>query len=332
METYPMQRMKFIAALVLACAAVTGAHAGDGPGGYPHKPVRLIVPFLAGGATDLMARSMAQKLAESLGQPVVVDNRAGAGGSIGAEAVANAAKDGYTLLYSTMGVLTINPSLYSNLKYDPVTSFAPVALTHVTSNLLVVNPQLPAKSVAELVALARKKPGSLSFSSAGNGTSSHLSGELFQSIAGVDMQHVPYKGSAAGLPDLIAGRIDMTFDTASNFVEYTKAGKLRALAVTSRMRLSAMPEVQAMAETPGFADYDVSLWLGVLAPAGTSPDIVAYLNRHLVKLMREPAMQASLKPYGIQPLHSSPQEFAKVMDQDRRNWQALVKSANVQAN
>lgn len=327
-----MQRMKFIAALVLACAAVTGAHAGDGPGGYPHKPVRLIVPFLAGGATDLMARSMAQKLAESLGQPVVVDNRAGAGGSIGAEAVANAAKDGYTLLYSTMGVLTINPSLYSNLKYDPVTSFAPVALTHVTSNLLVVNPQLPAKSVAELVALARKKPGSLSFSSAGNGTSSHLSGELFQSIAGVDMQHVPYKGSAAGLPDLIAGRIDMTFDTASNFVEYTKAGKLRALAVTSRARLSAMPEVPAIAETQGFSNYDVSLWLGVLAPAGTAPDIVAYLHRNLVKVMREPAMGAALQPYGIQPLYSTPQEFAKVIDQDRRKWQALVKSANVQAN
>ncbi len=324
--------MKFIAALVLAGVATTLAHAGDGPAGFPSKPIRLIVPFLAGGATDLMARSMAQKLAEALGQPVVVDNRAGAGGSLGAEAVANAAKDGYTLLYSTMGVLTINPSLYSQLKYDPVTSFAPVGLTHVTSNLLVVNPQLPVKSVAELVALARKKPGGLTFSSAGNGTSSHLSGELFQSIAGVDLQHVPYKGSAAGLPDLLAGRIDMTFDTASNFVEYTRSEKLRPLAVTSRMRLSAMPEVPALAETPGFSEYDVSLWLGVLAPAGTSQDLVAFLNRNLVKVMRDPAMQASLKPYGIQPLHSSAQEFAKVIDQDRKKWQAVVKSANVQAN
>lgn len=325
-----MQRMQFIAALALAAAAVTAAHAGDGPGGYPVKPVRLIVPFLAGGATDLMARGMAQKLGEVLGQPVVVENRAGAGGGIGAEAVANAPRNGYTLLYSTMGVLTINPSLYGNLKYDPATSFAPVGLTHVTSNLLVVHPQLPVKSVAELVALARKKPGGLTFSSAGNGTSSHLSGELFKSIAGVDLQHVPYKGSAAGLTDLLAGRIDMTFDTASNFVEYTRNGKLRPLAVTSRARLSALPAVPAMSETPGFSDYDVSLWLGVLAPAGTTPDIVAYLNRALVKVMREPSMEASLKPYGIQPLHSSPQEFAKVIDQDRRKWLSVVKTANVQ--
>ncbi|MET1117004.1 MAG: tripartite tricarboxylate transporter substrate binding protein [Comamonas sp.] len=327
-----MQRMQFIAALALACLAMPAVHAGEGPGGYPSKPIRLIVPFLAGGATDLMARGMAQKLAEALGQPVVVDNRAGAGGSIGAEAVAHAPKDGYTLLYSTMGVLTINPSLYSNLKYDPAKSFAPVGLTHVTSNLLVVNPQLPAKSVAELVALARKKPGSLSFSSAGNGTSSHLSGELFKSIAGVDMQHVPYKGSAAGLSDLLAGRIDMTFDTASNFVEYLKNDKLRALAVTSRARLSALPEVPAMSETSGFSDYDVSLWLGVLAPAGTAPDIIAHLNRNLVKVMREPSMEASLKPYGIQPLHSTVQEFAKVIEQDRRKWLAVVKAANVKAD
>lgn len=327
-----MRRMKFIAGLALASVAATAAHAGEGPGGYPSKPIRLIVPFLAGGATDQMARGMAQKLAEALGQPVVVDNRAGAGGGIGAEAVANAPKDGYTLLYSTMGVLTINPSLYPNLKYDPATSFAPVGLTHVTANLLVVNPQVPAKSVAELVALARGKPGGLTFSSAGNGTSSHLSGELFKSIAGVDMQHVPYKGSSAGLPDLIAGRVDMTFDTASLFGEYTKNGKLRPLAVTSRARLPALPEVPAMAETPGFPDYDVSLWLGVLAPAGTSPELVQYLNRHLVKVMREPAMAASLKPYGIQPLHSSPEEFAKVIAQDRRKWAAVVKSANVRAD
>lgn len=330
-----MQRKTFTAGLVLAALAGLGtaaAHAGNGPGGYPDKPVRLVVPFLAGGATDLMARGMAQKLAEAIGQPVVVDNRAGAGGGIGAEAVATAPRDGYTLLYSTMGVLTINPSLYPNLKYDPDTSFAPVALTHVTSNLLVVNPQLPVKSVADLVALARSKPGALSFSSAGNGTSSHLSGELFKSMARVDMQHVPYKGSSAGLPDLLAGRIDMTFDTASNFVDYTRAGKLRALAVTSRKRSPASPEVPALSETPGFADYDVSLWLGVLAPAGTSAEIVRYLNTQLVKVMQEPAMEASLKPLGIQPLHSSPQEFARTIADDRKKWAAVVKAANVKAD
>ena len=325
-----MQRKTFLSSLMLASLALTSAHAGDGPGGYPDKPVRLIVPFLAGGATDLMARGMAQKLSEAIGQPVVIDNRAGAGGSIGAEAAAAAPKDGHTLLYSTMGVLTINPSLYRNPKYDPVTSFSPVALTHVTSNLLVVNPQVGAKSVAELVALARSKPGTLSFSSAGNGTSSHLSGELFMSVAKVDLLHVPYKGTAAGLPDLLSGRIEMTFDTASNFVDHIKAGKLRPLAVTSRKRLDTMPEVPAMAETPGFTDYDVSLWLGVLVPAGTSPEIVRYLNRRLVTVMREPAMAASLKPLGIQPLYSSPEEFAKVIDQDRRKWSAVVKAVKVQ--
>ncbi|MGO4609918.1 Bug family tripartite tricarboxylate transporter substrate binding protein [Variovorax sp. 2RAF20] len=325
-----MQRKTFLSSLMLASLTLTSAHAGDGPGGYPDKPVRLIVPFLAGGATDLMARGMAQKLSEAIGQPVMIDNRAGAGGSIGAEAAAAAPKDGYTLLYSTMGVLTINPSLYRNLKYEPASSFSPVALTHVTSNLLVVHPQMGMKSIAELVALARSKPGMLSFSSAGNGTSSHLSGELFMSIAKVDLLHVPYKGTAAGLPDLLSGRIQMTFDTASNFVDHIQAGKLRPLAVTSRNRLSAMPEVPAMAETPGFADYDVSLWLGVLAPAGTPPEIVRYLNRHLVKVMREPTMEASLKPLGIQPLHSTPEEFAKLIEQDRRKWAAVVKAANVQ--
>jgi tripartite-type tricarboxylate transporter receptor subunit TctC len=334
-----MRRTTFLAALAapalalaLGALAPAGARAGDGPGGYPDKPIRLVVPFLAGGATDLMARGMAQKLADAVGQPVVVDNRAGAGGGIGAEAVATAPKDGYTLLYSTMGVLTINPSLYRNLKYDPVASFSPVAMTHVTSNLLVVNPQVPAKSVAELVALARGKPDGLAFSSAGNGTSSHLSGELFKSIAGVEMRHVPYKGSAAGLPDLLAGRIDMTFDTASNFVDYTKAGRLRPLAVTSRGRSPALPDVPAMAETPGFADYDVSLWLGVLAPAGTPAGIVDYLHRRLAAVMREPSMEASLRPLGIQPLHGGPQEFARVIAQDRRKWAAVVAVAKVQAD
>jgi len=333
-----MRRKTFTTRLLAAALAAAGlaasgtVWAGDGPGGYPDKPIRLVVPFLAGGATDLMARTMAQKLSDAVGQQVVIDNRAGAGGSIGAEAVATAPKDGYTLLFSTMGVLTINPSLYRNLKYDPATSFAPVAMTHVTSNLLVVNPQLPVKSVAELVAYARSKPGALTFSSSGNGTSSQLSGELFKSIAKVDMQHVPYKGTAAALPDLLAGRVDMTFDTASNFVDYVKTGKLRALAVTSKTRAPNLPEVPTVAEAPGFADYDVSLWLGVLAPAGTAPEVVAWLNSRLVAVMRDPAMDATLKPYGIQPLFSTPQAFAQQIDKDRRKWAAVVKSANVTAD
>lgn len=329
-----MQRhiLLFRATALAWALALTGTavQAGEGPGGYPQRPVKLIVPFLAGGATDLMARSLADKLSHEIGQPVVVDNRAGAGGALGAEVVATAPRDGYTLLYSTMGVLTINPSLYSRLKYDPVASFAPVALTHVTSNLLVVNPSVPARSVGELVALARSKPGELAFSSAGNGTSSHLSGELFQSMARVDLQHVPYKGTAAATSDLLAGRVAMTLDTTSNFVEYVKAGKLRALAVTSRGRTPALPDVPSMSELPGFADFDVSLWCGVLSPAGTPEAIVKFLNQATVKVMSDPAMKAYLAPFGIVPLHSSPREFADTIEKDRRKWAALVKSSGAQ--
>ena len=328
-----MQIRQLAARLALLAFATTGcAWAGNGPGGYPDKPVRLVVPFLAGGATDLMARSLAQKLSLELGQQVIVDNRAGAGGALGAEAVANAPRDGYTLLYSTMGVLTINPSLYASLKYDPATSFAPIALTHVTSNLLVVNPEVPARSVAELVALARNKPGELTFSSAGNGTSSHLSGELFKSMAKVNLLHVPYKGTAAAVGDLLAGRVTMTFDTTSNFVEQVKAGKLRPLAVTSRSRSPVLPDVPSMSELPGFADFDVSLWSGMLAPAGTPEALVKYLNQAAVKVMSEPAMKTYLAPYSIEPLHSSPQEFAGVIEKDRRKWAAVVKSAGVRVD
>jgi tripartite-type tricarboxylate transporter receptor subunit TctC len=264
-----------------------------------------------------------------LGQTIVIDNRAGAGGGIGAAAVATAPKDGYTLLFSTMGVLTINQSLYPTLKYDPVKSFAPVALTHVTSNLLVVNPIVPAKSVTELVALAKAKPGELTFSSSGNGTSSHLSGEMFKSIAKVDVQHVPYKGTSEAMTDLLAGRIAMTFDTTSNFVDYVKGGKLRALAVTSRGRSPALPDVPSMSEIPGFADYDVSLWSGVLAPAGTSRDIVRYLNTNLVKIMSEGSMRDYLAPYGITALHSTPEAFAEQINVDAKRWAAVVKDANI---
>ncbi len=319
-------------ALASALACMTwSAWAGNGPGGYPDKTVRLIVPFPAGGATDLMARSMAQKLAERIGQAVVIDNRAGAGGGIGAEAVASAAKDGYTLLYSTMGVLTLNPSLYRNLRYDPVTSFTPVGMTHVTSNLLVVNRQLPAQSVEELVALARKSPGALTFSSAGNGTSSHLSGELFKSLAGIDIQHVPYKGTSAAMPDLLAGRISMTFDTASNFVDYIKNGQVRPLGVTSHSRSPAMPDLPAISESAGFKAYDVSLWLGVLAPAGTPSAITHWLQQQLAQVMSAPAMADYLKPYGIQPLHGNGTEFAATIARDRQKWAAVIKAAGIQA-
>ena len=314
--------------LSLGLAAVTGlpVQAAD----YPDRPIRLVVPFPAGGATDLMARTMGDKLTQRLGQPIVIDNRAGAGGGVGAEAVARAAPDGYTLLFATMGSLTINPALYKKLRYDPLKDFEPIALTHSTSNLLVVNPAVPVHSVAELIALARQKPGELTFASAGNGTTSHLSGELFKSLAKVELTHVPYKGSAPAMSDFLGGRTSMMFDTASNFVEYVRAGRLRALGLTGRKRSPAMPEVPTIAEAPGMGDYELSLWLGVLAPAGTPKEIVERLHREIDRTMSEPDMVRQMAAAGIDVRLGSPQEFAALIRSDTAKWAEVVKRAGVQ--
>ncbi|MES2189416.1 MAG: tripartite tricarboxylate transporter substrate binding protein [Pseudomonadota bacterium] len=298
--------------------------------GYPEKPIRLVVPFPAGGATDFMARGLGQKLSERLGQAVVIENKAGAGGALGAEAVAGAAPDGYSLLFATMGSLTINPSIYRTLRYDPQKSFEPIGTTHNTANLLVVHPGIKANTVEELLALARKNPGQLTFASAGNGTTSHLSGELFKSIGGVDMVHVPYKGSAPAMSDFLGGRISMMFDTTSNFVEHVKSGKLRALGVTSRKRSSAMPSVPSISETPGMSDYEMSLWLGVLAPAGTPRDVIGKLNAELGKLMSTPEMVKQLSDAGIEVRLSSPAEFAALIRSDTLKWASVIKRSGMQ--
>ncbi len=298
---------------------------------YPEKPIRLVVPFPAGGATDLMARNLSQKLGERLGQPVIVDNRGGAGGSLGAEAVATAVPDGYTLLFATMGSLTINPSIYKTLRYNPLTSFEPVSVTHRTSNLLVVHPSVKATSVAELIALAQRQPAELSFASAGNGTTSHLSGELFKSLARVDMVHVPYKGSAPAMTDFLAGRISMMFDTTSNFVDHVKTGKLRALGVTGRKRSPALPAVASISESPGMAEYDMTLWLGVLAPAGTPKDVITRLHQELAAVMASPEVVKPMADAGIEVLASTPGEFSALIRADLAKWAAVVKRAGLQA-
>lgn len=301
-------------------------------GAYPDRPVKLIVPFPAGGATDLMARSLAQGLGEKLGQTVVVENRGGAGGTIGAEAVASAAPDGYTLLYSTMGVLTINPSLYPKLRYDPQRSFAPVSLTNLTSNLLVVNPDLKVDSVAALAELARQRPGELTFSSSGNGTTSHLAGEMFKTTAHADIRHIPYKGTSGAINDFLAGRISMMIDTSSNFIEQVKQGKVRALAVTSRQRLAALPDVPSMSETPGFEDYEVSLWSGVLAPAGTPRPIIDRLNADIKAVMSAPQMVERMAGYGIQTTHSTPEAFAERIRVDTAKWARIIEQSGARAD
>lgn len=301
-------------------------------GAYPDRPVKLIVPFPAGGATDLMARSLAQGLGEKLGQTVVVENRGGAGGAIGAEAVAGAAPDGYTLLYSTMGVLTINPSLYPKLRYDPQRSFAPVSLTNLTSNLLVVNPALKVDSVAALAEMARQRPGELTFSSSGNGTTSHLAGEMFKTAAHADIRHIPYKGTSGAINDFLAGRISMMIDTSSNFIEQVKQGKVRALAVTSRQRLAALPDVPSMSETPGFEDYEVSLWSGVLAPAGTPRPVIDRLNADIQAVMTSPQMVERMAGYGIQTTHSTPEAFAERIRVDTAKWARIIEQSGARAD
>lgn len=301
-------------------------------GAYPDRPVKLIVPFPAGGATDLMARSLAQGLGEKLGQTVVVENRGGAGGTIGAEAVASAAPDGYTLLYSTMGVLTINPSLYPKLRYDPQRSFAPVSMTNLTSNLLVVNPDLKVNSVAELAELARRRPGELTFSSSGNGTTSHLAGEMFKTAAHADIRHIPYKGTSGAINDFLAGRISMMIDTSSNFIEQVRQGKVRALGVTSRQRLAALPDVPSMSETPGFEDYEVSLWSGVLAPAGTPRPVIDRLNADIKAVMTAPRMVERMAGYGIQTTHSTPEAFAERIRVDTAKWARIIEQSGARAD
>jgi tripartite-type tricarboxylate transporter receptor subunit TctC len=322
-------RRRIALASALCLAAVLPDIALAGP--YPDKPIRLVVPFPAGGATDLMARSMSQKLGERLGQSVIVDNRSGAGGSLGAEAVATAAPDGYTLLFATMGSLTINPSIYKTLRYNPLTSFEPISLTHSTSNLLVVHPSVKATSVAELIALAQSRPGELTFASSGNGTTSHLSGELFKSLAHVDMVHVPYKGSAPAMTDFLGGRISMMFDTTSNFLDHVKTGKLRALGVTGRTRSPTLPAVPSISESPGMGEYDMTLWLGVLAPAGTSKDVISRLHRELGAVMALPEIVKQMADAGIDVRVSSPGEFSALIRADMTKWASVVKRAGLKA-
>ena len=319
-----LDRRQFLA--LVGAAAATPAWAA-----FPDKPLRMIVPFPAGGAADIMARGLAQHLGEALGQQVVIDNRGGAGGTVAVEAVARAPADGYTLLFATMGTQAINPALYAKLRYDPVKDFAPIALTHITPRVLVVGPSIKAQSVAELITLAKSKPGQVSYGSAGNGSSSHLSGALFESMAGVDMVHVPYKGSAPLLTDVLAGRIDVTFDSFTVYEEHIKAGKVRALAVTSARRMGVLPQTPTIAES-GLAGYEVSNWLGLLAPTGTPREVVMALHAATAKAMADAGMRRQLTGLGIEPTMSSPEEFGTLIRNEIPKWARIVKASGAQVD
>jgi tripartite-type tricarboxylate transporter receptor subunit TctC len=298
---------------------------------YPNKPIRLICPFPPGGAVDIASRSVAQALSQQLGQPVTVDNRPGAGGNIGAEIVAKAAPDGYTLLMATSNILAINPALYSKVPFDSLKDFAPVSMVVSLNNVLVLNPNVPYKSVQEVIAAARAQPGKLTYASSGNGTSIHLSGELFKSMAGVDMLHIPYKGSAPAVTDLLAGQVNMMFDNIPSSLPHIKAGKLRALAVTGSKRASSLPDLPTIAEAaiPGYESY---VWFGVVAPAGTPPEVIKRLNAELAKAAVTPEFRDRLTGQGYDVLSTSPEQMTASIRSEMAKWGKIVKASGAKVD
>ena len=296
---------------------------------YPSKTIRLIVPFSPGGGTDFFARVVATKLTQVLGQQVVVDNRAGAGGIIGTDLVAKAAPDGYTLLMGHTGTLAINPSLYTKIPYDPVRDFSPVSLVAISPLVLITNPALPVKTVKEFVSLTKRRPGEITFASGGNGTGTHLSAELFKIMAGIDMSHVPYKGTGVALTAGISGEVATLFSTLPPAVSHIRSGgRLRALAVTGSERSQAVPEILTMAES-GLPGYESTLRYGVLLPAGAPDALVTTLRQAISRFMNQPDFAEALARDGAEPLASTPEEFRAVMATEVKKWAAVVKTSGV---
>ena len=298
---------------------------------WPAKPIKWIVPFAPGGTTDILARTIGEKLTVSLGQPVIVENKPGAGGGVGADFTAKSPPDGYTIMGGTISTHAINASLYKSLPYDPVKDFAPITMIVRLPNLLVVNPEIPAKNVTELITLLKANPGKYSFASSGNGTSQHLSGELFKSMAGVDMQHIPYKGSPPALQDVVAGQVAMTFDNITTAWPLAKAGKLRALAVTTAKRSAIAPEIPTLSES-GLTGYEVGSWQGVFAPAGTPPAIVARLNAEIVKIINMPEVKEKLLALGAEPVGNSSEEFGAIVKTEVGKWGEVVKKSGAKVD
>jgi tripartite-type tricarboxylate transporter receptor subunit TctC len=316
---------RFVAALA-AAAAIGVVAPAVAQGTYPTKPVRLVVPFPAGGTTDILARAVAQKLSETWGQPVIVDNRPGAGGNIGSELVAKSPPDGYTLLMGTVGTHAINPSLYAKMPYDHVKDFTPVILVAGVPNVLVVNLSLPVNSVQELIAYGKANPNKLNFASSGNGTSIHLAGELFKTMTGVFMTHFPFQGSNPALLSLMSGDMDVMFDNLPSSLQFIKAGKLRALAVTSAERSSALPDLPTLSES-GLAGFEASSWFGVLAPAGTPRDIVTKLNGAIAAWLASPDAKEKLAAQGAIAAGGPPDAFVKHIADESAKWAKVVKAS-----
>ena len=303
------------------------ASAGSLAQNYPAKAVRVVVPFLAGGSTDIVGRTVAQKLAEMWGQPVFVDNRPGGGTTIGTDAVAKAAPDGYTLLV-TPAPFTINPSLLAKIPYDSLNDFAPITLINTTPLVMVVHPGVPAKTVKEFIALAKSKPGQLNFGSSGTGGSNHLAGELFDAMAGVKMVHIPYKGNAGALTDIVGGHLDVVYNGLTSALALIKGGKLRVLAVTSLQRTAALPDVPTLNES-GLKGFEAVAWNGLTAPAKTPREVILKINADVLKIVNSPELKERLKAEGSDPVGSSPEQFAAFLRSEVAKWAKVIKIAGV---
>jgi tripartite-type tricarboxylate transporter receptor subunit TctC len=327
-----IQRRRRIIQGAIAAALVLATSPGIAQtSNWPNKPIRYIVPFVPGGTTDILARMIGEKLAVVLGQPIVVENKAGQGGSIGAAELARAAPDGYTIGGGTISSHAINATLYDKLTYDPVTSFAPITLYATQPNVLLVHPSVPVKNLGEFIELLKSNPEKYSFGSAGNGTSQHISGELFKTMAGVKMQHVPYRGSGQMMPDLLGGNLLVAVDNIATAIPHVKAGKLRALAVTTAARSSVAPDVPTMAES-GLAGYELSSWQAVFAPAGTPAPIVGRLYTEIARILKTPEIQKRLADLGLDPSGMSPQELAALVKADVPRLGKIVKESGAKAD
>jgi tripartite-type tricarboxylate transporter receptor subunit TctC len=315
--------MKTILAMLSVAASV--ALAADA---YPTKPLRLIVPFPPGGPADVLARTVGDRLASTLGQPVVVDNRPGAGGNIGMELAAKAAPDGHTLVLAPAGNLTVNPSLYRNVPYDVARDFVPVTVIAAVPNVLVVNPQVPAKNLAELIAFAKANPGKLNYSSPGPGSGAHLAGELLKTSAGIDIVHVPYNGIAPATTAVVAGDVQLMFAGAPAALPQVAGGKLRAIAVASPKRIASAPTVPTLDES-GLPGFDVTSWYSIVAPAGTPPAVVDRLQKEIARALENPDVKAKLAGLGADPIANTPTDFAAMIRSETAKWGKIVKDANI---
>lgn len=320
--------LHFWVVLVLGVVAVLMSAPAEAQTNYPTRPVTLVVPFPAGGSTDLVSRLVAQKMVAPLGQQVLVDNRGGAGGNIGSAAVARAAPDGYTILMGTVATHALNPLLYKKMPYDAVKDFAPISLLAIIPNVLVVNLDFPPKDVKELITLAKASPGKYSYASSGNGTPLHLSGELFKTMAGVDIVHVPYKGAGPALVDVMGGHVPMMFDNLPPSLEQIRAGKVRGLAVTTKERAPSVPDMPTIAETlPGYETYT---WNAFFAPAGTPNEIIMRLNAAALAALADPDVAAKLKDLSVTVVGSTPEQLAIHVKAEHAKWAPVVKASGAQ--